>query len=114
MCENCGRPSGCDCREKARARSNAYARKLREAAFEVYGGPICACCGEQERCFLTIDHINGGGNEHRRSIGGISNNFYQWLKATGYPPGFQVLCQNCNVGKHRNGGTCPHKEVMPA
>ncbi|MBA7683673.1 hypothetical protein ES703_92053 [subsurface metagenome] len=26
----------------------------------------CACCGESEVRFLTIDHINGNGSEHRK------------------------------------------------
>jgi hypothetical protein len=70
------------------------------------------CCGETEPLFLTLDHINGGGNKHRREIkesGKGSGSFYEWLKRNGYPPGFQVLCQNCNVGKWRNGGVCPHQ-----
>jgi hypothetical protein len=25
----------------------------------------CVCCGETERDFLTLDHINGGGGQHR-------------------------------------------------
>jgi hypothetical protein len=24
---------------------------------------------------------------------------------------FQVLCFNCNIGRERNGGMCPHKAV---
>lgn len=24
---------------------------------------------------------------------------------------FQVLCHNCNCGKYRNGGICPHQEA---
>jgi hypothetical protein len=35
--------------------------------------------------------------------------FYQWLIRNAYPPGFQVLCWNCNAGRHINGGTCPHQ-----
>jgi hypothetical protein len=32
---------------------------------------------------------------------------HRWLKNSGYPPGFQVLCFNCNFAKHRKG-QCPH------
>lgn len=86
-------------------------RKLRDLVFEAYGGYKCACCGETEPLFLSIDHIYNDGNEmrkdgtHRR--GGTA--FYRWIKMTNYPPGFQVLCMNCNTGKHRNGGVCPHQ-----
>lgn len=83
---------------------------LREQVFMAYGGKQCACCGETEPLFLTIDHIANDGAEMRRSgthsRGGTQ--FYQWLRKNGFPSGFQVLCMNCNLGKHRNGGFCPH------
>jgi hypothetical protein len=31
------------------------------------------------------------------------------LCKNGFPKGFQTLCMNCNWGKYRNGGQCPHK-----
>ena len=32
-----------------------------------------------------------------------------WLKTNGWPrEGYQLLCCNCNQGKTRNGGVCPH------
>ncbi len=84
--------------------------KIRAAVFAAYGGHVCVCCGETEPLFLTIDHVDNDGAEMRRngthSRGGTA--FYQWLKKSGFPPGFQVLCMNCNLGKHRNGGVCPH------
>lgn len=90
------------------ARLNAI---LREQVFAAYGGYKCACCGETEPLFLTIDHIENNGAEMRKtgvhSRGGTQ--FYQWLRMNKFPDGFQVLCMNCNLGKHRNGGVCPHK-----
>ncbi len=87
-------------------------RKL--AAFTAYGGIICVCCKETNPIFLAIDHIEGGGNKHRKSLykngQGFGGNIYTWLAARNYPPGFQVLCHNCNFGKHINGGTCPHQQ----
>lgn len=84
---------------------------LREQVFSAYGGHKCSCCGETEPLFLSIDHIDNDGAEMRRkgvhSRGGTQ--FYQWLRKNGFPDGFQVLCMNCNLGKHRNGGVCPHK-----
>src|SRR5688500_16280766 len=56
-----------------------------------------ACCGEKKICLMTIDHINGGGNKHRKSLGieaGIQ--FYAWLNRNHFPKGFQILCQKCN------------------
>lgn len=74
-----------------------------------YGGAVCKCCGETGFEFLTIDHIDGRGAEHRKEIGGTSRNICAWLKRNGFPPGFQILCYNCNIARHWNGGICPHK-----
>ncbi len=66
--------------------------------------PYCAVCGDNRLACLSIDHIQGGGNRHRKSIKG---NFYSWLKKQGYPEGYQVLCMNCQYikrveeGEHR-------------
>jgi hypothetical protein len=89
-----------------------YRDQNRQAAFLAYGGFRCACCGETEPMFLTIDHIENDGNVHRRATrtkGG--SEFFAWLRRQGYPPGFQVLCRNCNWGKHANGGVCPHQST---
>lgn len=66
----------------------------------------CACCGESRAEFLTIDHINGGGLAHRRSLKMPSID--RWLIAQNFPEGFQLLCWNCNLAKmiYR---VCPHK-----
>jgi hypothetical protein len=72
-----------------------------------YGG-VCVCCGEDDVRFLTFDHIDGGGKQHRAEIG--SRVLAAWLRRNGYPEGFQVLCWNCNSGRHFNGGICPHQD----
>lgn len=84
---------------------------LREEVFAAYGGYRCSCCGETERLFLTIDHVENDGARMRAdgTHGRGGTQFYQWLRINGFPKGFQVLCVNCNYGKHRNGGVCPHK-----
>ena len=73
------------------------------------GTPICACCGEDEERFLTIDHMNNDGAKHRREVTQGSH-LYGWLKRNNYPAGFQVLCYNCNVGRYRNRNMCPHQQ----
>ena len=71
----------------------------------------CACCGEPDIRFLTIDHINGNGSQHRKSIGCRSGStFYRWLIKVGMPEGYQVLCYNCNIARTWYG-TCPHQLV---
>lgn len=83
----------------------------RDQVFAAYGGYKCACCGETEPMFLSIDHIDNNGAEERRSglHSGSGYSFYRWLRKTGFPSGYQVLCMNCQVGKHKNGGVCPHQ-----
>lgn len=69
----------------------------------------CRCCKETEMGFLSIDHINGGGNKHRKKIGSYAGGaFYRWLIKNNFPDGFQILCYNCNLGRAINGGMCPH------
>ena len=92
----------------ARAREQSRHAGLRTEALAAYGGR-CACCGESEPTFLEIDHMRNDGATHRRAIGRGSKATYQWLKAKGWPTeGYQLLCANCNAGKARNGGICPH------
>lgn len=83
-----------------------YQQKLKLEAVTAYGGK-CECCKEEEILFLTIDHINGGGNKHREEVGS-GFRIYRWLKQQGYPKGFRVLCFNCNCGRQLNNGICPH------
>ena len=106
-----------NCMQYSRDASTKHRRKARNTLFEIYGGPTCACCGEGEERFLTFDHVNEDGAEHRLSIGkrssgrGFSDvvSLHRALKQAGYPPVIQVLCFNCNMGKHLNGGVCPHE-----
>ena len=60
------------------------------------GSPICSNCGTTDN--LSIDYVNGGGNEHRREIGIPKGGygFYLWLIRNNYPIGYQVLCVDCN------------------
>jgi hypothetical protein len=104
-------------REHARKRENLKMVDTRwrtkEAVFAAYGGFRCACCGETEREFLTLDHVENNGSTHRRKVVGkryaAGFQTYAWIVRNGFPPGFQVLCMNCNWGKRRTG-VCPHKE----
>ena len=78
--------------------------KFRKEVLKRLGGR-CACCGEDQLEFLTIDHINEDGAEHRRKVG---KDICTYLRKHDYPPGFQVLCLNCNRSKHFGGGICVH------
>lgn len=93
-------------REKYLEARRAQRRHLKMEVLLSYGG-CCACCGETKYEFLSIDHINGGGTQHRKEIGKAGHSFYQWLKTNNYPEEFQVLCMNCNFAKGKYG-YCPH------
>lgn len=113
-CENCRTYN-----REACAKTNA---KTKTECFDAYGGK-CACCGEANYVFLTIDHKNGGGNKHRRELaiqhvknpmaprkaigifGGVR--MYRWLRKNKWPKEFQLLCWNCNMAKRQNS-RCPH------
>jgi len=69
----------------------------------------CACCGELEYEFLTIDHINGK-KEHGHDQGMTGGRLYSWLMENNFPDGFQVLCMNCNWAKG-HFDICPHQKL---
>jgi hypothetical protein len=98
------------CREQGILNYSQRTRqRLRLEILKHYGGdpPVCACCGEDHIEFLSIDHIDGRGNEHRIELN-KTGGFYSWLKVNNSPPGFRVLCHNCNQS-YGHYGYCPHK-----
>lgn len=90
--------------QRARERN----RHLREEFIREYGGR-CECCGEEQFAFLSIDHIDGGGKKHQQALGGGGGAVLRYLKRIGWPKeGYRILCYNCNCGRNRFGGVCPH------
>lgn len=90
-------------------------RELKLDVLNAYGGK-CACCDEDGPDFLHLDHVNGGGQEHRNSLTGrvghgAGGPFYTNLRKMGYPndPPLRVLCANCNHATRL--GACPHERV---
>lgn len=110
-CRNAALPGRIHC-HKHNAANNSEARahraRLKWVVFQAYGGQKCSCCGETNFDFLTIDHINGGGCQHLKSLNG---KLYDWLKRNNFPAGYRVLCWNCNCGRRINGGICPHESM---
>src|SRR5437870_9998304 len=98
-----------------RIRREYEARKLKRVVPLVIGhysaGTFrCACCGESQRDFLTIDHVDGNGYKTSKALGipRGGSGLYRWLVRRGFPPGYAVLCMNCNVSKGKHG-VCAHK-----
>jgi hypothetical protein len=94
--------------EKHLARNKNYKDRLRDECFAAYGGS-CFCCGEARKEFLAMDHVEGGGNKHRKTEklrgGGTT---HLWLKRRGYPKTFRLSCHNCNMARGFFG-YCPHE-----
>lgn len=91
-----------------KAYAEAYRLDLKVFVLKHYSPNLqCMCKGCRERniAFLTLDHINGDGADHRREVG-KGTQFYKWIIQNNFPIGFQVLCMNCNWGK-RTKGACP-------
>ena len=101
-------------RDQKRRNQVARRARIKQMVLNHYSNGVmkCVCCGESEQDFLTIDHINGGGGQHRISIFGdrwtAGARFYNWLVANRFPSGFQLLCMNCNLSKGKHGH-CVHE-----
>jgi len=97
--------------EKIKGWSKNFRRKLKQQIINAYGGE-CECCGENTFEFLSIDHPEKNGKEHRKITGwGVS--LYQWIVKNDYPDTLRLLCMNCNCS-YGFYGYCPHsKQVTP-
>ena len=92
-------------KDRAHLRTNANHRALRQRCLSHYGGE-CGGGGELRYEFLSLDHVGGGGNSHRIKTG--AKKMAAWCVRNKFPPGFRVLCHNCNmaIGFY---GYCPHQ-----
>lgn len=81
-------------------------KEIRAAVLEHYGGK-CECCWESQPEFLAIDHIDGGGAQHRKQV---KMDMSYWLYKNNFPLGFRLLCHNCNQSKGYFG-YCPHRNL---
>lgn len=98
-----------DCKVCVRAKTQveavAYRSRIKARVMAAYGN-ACACCGEAEPDFLSIDHIAGRkAHGHSREIKG--DRLYREIVREDFPDTYQVLCHNCNFAKGMRG-ECPH------
>jgi len=95
-----------------KSRKNNY-NNLRYEIINHYsnGAMKCMCpgCNEDHLDFLTIDHINNNGSEHRREIGTGGTRLLKWILKNKFPSGFQILCMNCNFSKGKHGFCSKHR-----
>lgn len=94
--------------EKLREYQHKRNQNIRMEVIKYYsnGKMACKCCNEMELKFLTVDHINNNGAEHRRTDKS-ARTICSWLYTHNFPEGFQILCMNCNFAKGKYG-KCPH------
>jgi len=97
--------------DKVRRSRQETQQKVKRQVIGHYGS-ACECCGERNLHFLTLDHVNNDGGEHRRLVkeetGAAS--IYRWIRNRDFDHDFElrVLCYNCNLGR-RVTGVCPHQ-----
>jgi len=95
-------------KQKYRDSAKKRRQKLKLLVIAAYGGE-CTCCQEKRPEFLSIDHINGGGRQHRQELIASGQDFYQWLKKNNFPKdNYRLLCHNCNQALGMFG-YCPHE-----
>ncbi len=110
LCTSCGSelPKGASrltcsaCSERNRLGSEQKRRTI----FSWYGSG-CACCGESNYYFLTLDHVNNDGAQERKQLGGQQQVLSRLWKEQCTLPEYQLLCYNCNCAKGMRG-ECPH------
>lgn len=97
--------------DRARIQQREYMERTREAVLQAYGA-VYECCGQDGDRFLTLDHAGGPTLAQEITEGKKFSGLrlYLAILREGCPPGFRVLCFNCNCARALNDGTCPHKE----
>lgn len=110
LCWNCNMSRGHHgyCPHQSHGQHDYIGKNIKLEMISAYGGG-CVLCGETAWEFLTIDHINGGGNKHRKQVGNGAQ-FYKYLRNNEWPMDeYRLLCANCNCSQKRNnykkGGT---------
>lgn len=95
-------------RAQARDAGKRSRERLRDQMLDAYGGRCaCANCPETNSAFLTLDHVERNGGEHRRRVG--RGHVLADLRRQGWPQeGYRLLCWNCNA-LTRYGDLCPHE-----
>src|SRR5271166_589426 len=99
-------------KERTRRNARASRARLKAEVIAAYGGR-CSCtgCNISEPKFLTLDHRNNDGAEHRKKVKAGAA-VWLWAKRNSYPDSLRLLCWNCNCGRQWNGGLCPHLEKL--
>ena len=87
--------------ETLRQSRQRYNQQIKLQALQRMGVLACEYCGCRELAFLTVDHRDNNGAEHRqRNKGLIGSHMYQWILKAAKKEltkwRLRVLCFNCN------------------
>ena len=101
----------CWCRDCIISVNSKQLLELKTEVLTHYGNGklVCVKCGFDDIRALSIDHLEGGGYQQRKSTKMGGNKFYRWLKKNEYPTGFQTLCMNCQFLLY-NDKICPNRK----
>lgn len=96
--------------DRARAGESASKKRRAKAMWDIilnaYGAK-CACCGEEHKRFLTLEHLAQDGKAHRQRRSHATG-VYKDVIDQGFPRDkYAVMCLNCNWA--RRFGPCPHE-----
>ena len=95
---------------KYQTKVNEWHRKKyyerRQKIIDLLSGKCCKC-GFSDKRALQIDHINGGGSEHRRHCSSVG--FTKYILE--HLDEFQLLCANCNQIKKNLNNEFPDKYI---
>jgi hypothetical protein len=110
LCWNCGvvapvagERACAECKKLSQAKQKRLRDpKVINAKLLALYGSRCVCCGESNPLFLTLDHKHNDG--HKEKDKGTVRRTAARIKRDD----LQMMCFNCNCGKNRNSGVCPH------
>ena len=91
-------------------KQSQYYERDRKVVLQHYSGkevPECYCCGIAIDDFLTVDHPEPKPEGIRKR----GRALLRWIIKNDFPRGFLVSCFNCNCGREKNGGVCPHRSM---
>lgn len=94
--------------QRIRKNIKAYKLRLKREVFTAYGNK-CSClkCDVENPKFLTIDHVNNDGAEHRKKVKS-GTQILLWARRNNFPPTLRLMCWNCNCARQWNDGICLH------
>lgn len=83
--------------DRISAQQKVSRAKNKARVIDHYGGR-CELCGINDPEVMTVDHLWGNGHDHRKEVG---TRIHAWLIRNNFPPGFRLLCFNCNYKAHQ-------------